>query len=71
MKFDVVHRAGRKHEAADALYRQEMTGEDTTPLEEDLPVKAVVAPPDYSDEDYTHYAVDGCGPTRDRGADEL
>ncbi|NJR72360.1 MAG: hypothetical protein HC782_04920 [Gammaproteobacteria bacterium] len=36
-----MHRAGVKHQAADALSRLPKTGADTTPLEDDLPLMAV------------------------------
>ena len=35
--FDVEHRAGIKHQAADALSRMTTTGLDTTPLGDDIP----------------------------------
>lgn len=36
--IDVVHCAGNKHQAADALFRLTATGEDQAPIENDLPV---------------------------------
>lgn len=33
MTFDVVHRAGFRHQAADTLFRMETTGDDQTPPE--------------------------------------
>lgn len=39
--FDVEHRAGFKHQAADALLRLITTGQDESSLEDDLPLYAI------------------------------
>ena len=41
MDFETVHRPGIVHKAADALSRLLTDGEDTSPLEDDVPVLAV------------------------------
>lgn len=38
MEFEVIHRAGFKHQAADAPSRLETTGDDDRMLDENLPV---------------------------------
>ena len=42
LEFDVVHHAGFINKAADALCRLETDGEDTTPLNDDMPVFLIV-----------------------------
>ena len=40
-EFDVVHRAGVKHQAADALSRLPTDGEDKAPLDDEIPVLVI------------------------------
>lgn len=44
--FDVNHRAGVRHQAADALFCLQATGEVDTPLEDDLPLLGIDAKSD-------------------------
>lgn len=39
-EINIIHRAGVKHEAADALSRLKTVGKDHAPLEEEVPVFA-------------------------------
>lgn len=40
-KYNVLHHAGFKHQAADELFHHRMTREDHTPLERDLSILAI------------------------------
>lgn len=56
MNFHVGHRAGKNQQAPDALSPLEITRDDTSPLDDDLPLMSMIAPPDESNEDDTCYA---------------
>lgn len=41
IRLDVIHRAGIKHQATDALSPPKTTGEDETPIKDEIPVLSV------------------------------
>lgn len=40
-EFNVLHRAGVKHQAVDALSRMPTGGADTTPIEDEIPITVI------------------------------
>lgn len=68
MSFDVIRRAGLKHQTADALSCLQMVREDTSLLDDDLPVLTILESAEDSDEENTEYAESD--PSKDGGSNE-